>query len=598
MIEITINDQKVNVKKGTTILDAAKLVGIDIPTLCYHSDLNTKAVCRVCVVEVEEEIKLVTACSYKIYSKIHINTYSPQVREARKVNIDLLLSSHNNNCIICSSSGECELQKIAEKYGSNEYKYGLNIDNPRLDESSVAIERDYSKCILCRRCIETCNQLQGIGVYSVKSKGYKCEIGSYLNRELTDTNCILCGQCINRCPTGALKEKSHIQEVWDAINDPEKVVFIQTAPAPRVAIGESFNYPVGNSYTYELNTALRKIGFDRVFDTCFTADLTIIEEGLELLTRIKQSKDLPLFTSCSPSWISLIENRFPDFINNLSTAKSPHQMFGAILKTFYAKIINKHPKDIITVSLMPCTAKKYECQRKELTDSGFKDVDYVLTTREIAKMIKESGLSLKDLEGSDFDDPYGSETGSGVIFGSTGGVMESAVRTIYQLVCSDYGKKEINSFTVSPIRGFEGVKHLEFKIEDIDDVPALLKGKLDSFKYLEGILLKVAVCHGTANALKILENISNGGLFKDYHFIEFMSCPGGCIGGGGQPKPTNKEIRKKRTEAIYDIDSNSMVQISSFNSAVLKIYKEFFSNLPGEGEAHRLLHTFYNNRVN
>lgn len=598
MIKIIIDNKETEVQKGTTILEAAQKMGIKIPTLCYHKDLDPMGLCRVCVVEVAGFNNLVPACSYSIDSEIHVSTFSHRVREARQTNIDLMLSSHNDNCTVCSRGGNCELQELAKEYGSKDYPYGKEIKNSREDKSSVSMVRDYSKCIQCRRCIQSCEDIQDIGIYGVKNRGSFTDIGSFKDKPLNELPCINCGQCINRCPTAALSEKESIQDVWSALADKSKYVIIQTAPAPRVAIGECFGNPPGTAFTYELNTALKKLGFDKVFDTCFTADLTILEEGTELLSRVKENINLPLFTSCSPGWIKYIEHGYPDYLNNLSTAKSPHEMFGAIIKTYFAEKNGIDPKNIVVVSLMPCTAKKFEVLRPELSDSGYQDVDYVLTTREMGKMIKEAGIDLTTLEKTDFDDPFGDETGSGIIFASTGGVMESALRAVYHIATGDPLDSITDIIKSSPIRGFEGIKYAELEIDSVTDVPALLKNKIDNFNYLKGAKLKVAVCHGTSNAKKVLENIKSGGVFSQCHFIEFMACPGGCIGGGGQPIPTNKDIREKRMAAVYNQDSRSDIKASPYNKAVIDLYANFFDNSPGGKLAHKLLHTTYIDRKN
>lgn len=596
MIKAVIDHREILIEKGTTILDAAKQLGIEIPTLCYHRDLTPQGLCRVCLVEIVGVKNLIPACSYSIEEEIEVHTFSKRIREARAINIDLMLSSHSDSCTICTRGGNCELQNLAYRYGSKEYPYGREEKEPRYDASSPAIVRDYSKCIQCRRCIQACEEIQEIGIFGVKDRGISTKVGSFKDKPLKDLPCINCGQCITHCPTGALTEKESIKDVWAALKNPEKYVIIQTAPAPRVAIGECFSYAAGTSYTYELNSALKLLGFDNIFDTCFTADLTILEEGTELLTRLKSGKNLPLFTSCSPGWVKYLEHGYPDTLNNLSTAKSPHEMFGAIIKTYYAKKIGIDPQNIVVVSLMPCTAKKFEIQRPELSDSGFQDVDYVLTTREMGKMIKEAGIELKDLKKRPFDDPFGDETGSGIIFASTGGVMESALRAVYHITTGSTLESVTKSIETIDIRGFEGVKYAELTIDNVAEVPALLKNKLDSFDFLKGVTLKVAVCHGTANAKKVLENIKAGGVFSQCHFIEFMACPGGCIGGGGQPIPTSIEIRERRMSAVYSSDSRSNVKASPYNQAVIKIYNNFFDNSPGGELAHKLLHTSYTKR--
>lgn len=593
MIKVRIDGLLTEVEPGTTIMEAAKKLNIDIPSLCYHPELDPLGVCRLCMVELAGEREPVPACTYKIEEVMDITTNSPNLREIREVNISLLLSKHDSNCTTCPRGENCELRVLSERYISKELPYEVHIPERRLDNLSPSIYRDYSKCILCRRCIGTCLDIQGIGLYGIKNRGSKTLVGTFNDSSLQDNPCTTCGQCINRCPTGALYEVECRSDIWKEILNPEKHVVIQTAPAPRAAIGECFGYKPGKSYTYELNTALKRLGFDKVFDTCFTADLTIMEEGSELLQRVKDGGTLPLFTSCSPGWVKYIEYNYPDMIDNLSSAKSPHEMFGAILKTHYAKNMDIDPSSVVVVSLMPCTAKKAEIVRPELQDSGYQDVDYVLTTREMGKMIRETGLELKDLQETEFDTPFGDETGSGVIFASTGGVMESALRTLYHITTGENPDSVVKLLQEVTIRGFEGVKYAEIPIKETVDVPDILKGLFNDFQFLKGQTLKVAVCHGTANAHKVLENIRSGGLFKDCHFIEFMACPGGCIGGGGQPIPIDQEIRQKRMNAVYFRDDSDYIRISAYNPSVLKIYNDFFDNSPGGKRAKNLLHTFY-----
>lgn len=589
MIPITIDGIDLTVSRDITILEAAKSLGINIPSLCFHPDLKPQGLCRVCMVEIEECNELVAACTYHIVKPIKVLTNSPKIREVREVNLSLILSKHRNHCTTCVRNGNCELQNLSEQYISKEIPFSEQPYSSRVDNLSASIFRDYSKCILCRRCISTCQDIQGIGLYGPKYRGNRLEIGTFNHDSLENSPCTTCGQCINRCPTAALYEVECRDDVWKEILNPHKYVVIQTAPAPRAAIGESFGYTLGRSYTYELNTALKKMGFNRVFDTCFTADLTVIEEGLELLLRVKNRERLPLFTSCSPGWVKYIEYNYPDMLENLSSAKSPHEMFGALLKTYYSELINIDPANMVVVSLMPCTAKKSEIIRPELRDSGYQDVDYVLTTREIAKMINEIGLDLKSLPETEFDNPFGDETGSGVIFGSTGGVMESALRTLFQVLTGD-DMKELEDGT---LRGFEGVKYSEISIEKTTKVPELFKKHFKDFHFLEGEVLKVAVCHGTDNAHKVLEDIRQGGLFSHCHFIEFMACAGGCIGGGGQPIPVDKSIREKRKEAICFRDNSDYIRISAQNPSVQKIYREYLNDTPGGDRARELLHSYY-----
>ncbi len=603
-VRIAINGEQTAVPMGTTILEAARTLGIRIPTLCYHEDLCIAGVCRICVVEVEGQRTLQAACSYPITQPIEINTHTRRVRRARRHIIDLLLSEHSGECYSCVRNGNCELQSLAEEYGVDSYRFG-HVDEAKdeVDESSYAVVRDTNKCILCRRCIRTCIDLQEVGVLEVVGRGDDTRVATYLEKPLGEVVCINCGQCINRCPTGALHAKDPIDEIWAAIDDPDKHVVIQTAPSPRAAIGECFDLEPGTPVTFELNTALRRCGFDKVFDTNFTADLTIIEEGTELILRLKKAlvdKDdsiaLPQFTSCSPGWVKYLEHFYPEFIPNVSSAKSPQQMFGSLIKTYYAELNDLDPANIVSISLMPCSAKKFECNRPEMSDSGYKDVDFGLTARETAKMIRGSGIDLAEMPKSDFDDPFGTATGSGVIFGATGGVMESAIRTVVELVCGIKIEDLFEHADVQPVRGFEGVKYAELPIETVGPVPPLLSHLFDSFEWLKGATLKVGVCHGTANAKKVMEDIKKGGKFSECHFIEFMACPGGCLGGGGMPVPTNEEIRAARARAIYAEDAHYEVRKSYLNPAVAQLYETFLTDGPLGHKAHKLLHTHYTPR--
>jgi NADH-quinone oxidoreductase subunit G/[NiFe] hydrogenase diaphorase moiety small subunit len=493
---------------------------------------------------------------------------------------------------------------LAQEYGVDFFRFG-KMEEPifEIDRSSHSVIRDMNKCIMCRRCVRTCIDLQEVGCLEAIGRGDETEIGTFMDKPLADVICINCGQCINRCPTGALRANDPTDDVWRAIDDPKKHVVIQTAPAPRAAIGECFGLEPGVPMTFEMNTALRMAGFDKVFDTNFTADLTIIEEGTELLLRLKQALVdkkgpvfLPQFTSCSPGWIKYIEHFYPDMLDNLSSAKSPQQMFGAVIKTYYAQLHNIDPKDIVTVALMPCSAKKFECNRPEMMDSGFKDVDYGLTTRELAKMLKEAGIDLPRMAKSDFDDPFGTATGSGVIFGATGGVMEAALRTVIELVVGIKVENLFDHANIMPVRGFEGIKYVELTIPDVGPVPDILKGLFDSWDFLKGVTVKVAVVHGTGNAKKVLDNIKAGGKFAECHFIEFMACPGGCLGGGGQPIPTTPEIRAARAKAIYAEDEAYEIRKSHENPAVLELYTKFLTEGPCGHKSHKLLHTHYTPR--
>jgi len=599
-VTVEINEKKVTVPFGTTILEACKQNQIHIPTLCYHEDLCVAGVCRVCVVEVEGMRTLQAACAFPITSQIKIKTASPAVRKARKHILDLLISEHYGECYSCFRNNNCELQSLAKEYGVDHYNFG-HINKPRyeVDDSSYSVVRDMDKCVLCKRCVRTCIDLQEVGVLEALNRGYNTKIGTFFDKPLAEVICINCGQCINRCPTGALRANDPRDEIWAAIDDPEKHVIIQTAPSPRAAIGEEFGLEPGKSFTGELNTALRRIGFDRVFDTNFAADLTIMEEGTELILRlykylVKNEKvALPQFTSCSPGWVKFLEHFYPEYIDNLSTAKSPQQMFGALIKTYYAKKMNIDPSKIVSVAVMPCSAKKFECNRPEMNSSGYKDVDYGLTTRELAQMIKESGIYLPEMPKSNFDDPFGDASGAGLIFGATGGVMEAALRTIIEFIT---GKKVENVFAnadIIPVRGFEGIRYAEIPITEVGPVPDLIKHLVPDWNWLKGITLKIAVAHGTANAKKVMDDIKAGGKFSQCHFIEFMACPGGCIGGGGQPIPTSPEIRKMRAKAIYDEDNSLPVRKSHENRSITDIYKLFLTDGPCGHLSHKLLHTHY-----
>lgn len=603
MVSLEIDGRSVEVPEGTTILYAARQAGIKIPTLCHHDDLCVAGLCRVCVVDVEGSRTLQASCAYPVTRSIKVNTHSPKVRQARRDILDLLLSEHVGECYSCVRNNNCELQDLANEYGVDKYRFGhvSESTHPR-DDSGYSIVRDMDKCILCRRCVRTCADLQSVYVYEAVHRSDRTDIGTFMSKPMREMVCINCGQCINHCPTGALHGKDPRELVWQAIDDPTKHVVIQTAPAPRAAIGESFGLEPGTPLTRELTTALKMIGFDRVFDTNFTADLTILEEGTELLLRLhkaivgKDPKGLPMFTSCSPGWVKFIEHFFPDQLYHLSSAKSPQQMFGAVIKTYYASLHNIDPNDIVTVALMPCTAKKFELARPEMNDSGYRDMDFGLTTRELAQMIKEAGIDLLSLEKGEFDDPFGTETGSGVIFGATGGVMESAIRTVYEIVTGEKIDKLFDKAKITPVRGFEGIRTAELPIPKVGPVPDILKKHFDDFKWLEGATLKVAVAHGTFNAREVLENITGDGELAGYHFIEYMACVGGCLGGGGMPIPTSTEIRKARARAIYAEDERSEIRKSYENPAVLKLYNDFFTEGPGSHRAHKLLHTHYTKR--
>ena len=609
LLTVTIDGQDVRVPFGTTILEAAKLVNVRIPTLCYHEDLCVAGVCRICVVEVEGWRTLQAACAYPITAPTKVHTHTRQVRESRRRIIDLLLSKHYGECYSCFRNNNCELQSLAKEYGVDFFRFG-HVEQPKyeVDRSSYSVVRDMNKCVLCRRCVRTCIDLQSVGVLTAAGRSDRTRIDTFLDRPLAEVICINCGQCINRCPTGALRAKDPSDEIWAAIDDPEKHVVMQTAPSPRAAIGEEFGLPPGTSVTQEMNTAIRRAGFDMVFDTNTTADLTIIEEGTELLHRlykalVKGEKGiLPQFTSCSPGWVKFIEHFYPEFLPCLSTCKSPQQMFGALIKTYYAGKQGIDPADIVSVSLMPCSAKKFEANRPEMRVSGYKDVDYGLTTREMAQMIKEAGIDLTRLPKSHFDLPFGDGSGAGLIFGATGGVMEAAIRTVVEVVTGLKAEQVFSDANVIPVRGFEGIKYMEIAIPQLGPVPALFnslikKGKLGAtWDWLKGATLKVAVAHGTANARRLMDDIKAGGKFAQCHFIEIMACPGGCLGGGGQPIPTSPSIRAARAKAIYGEDMGLALRKSHENPHVIKLYEEFLTDGPCGEQSHQYLHTHYTPR--
>ena len=589
-LKITINGEIVEITKQTSILDAARQVGVNIPTLCYHKDLCVAGNCRVCVVEISGQKRLAPACATPCEEGMEIFTNSIKVRNSRKHIIELLLSEHNSDCTRCYKNGKCELQKLASdfKIMTDDFISLIPFKNYTIDMFSSSIIKDDSKCIRCQRCVRTCAELQGVNALTVAHKGDQMKISTFFEKAMNDVVCTNCGQCVNHCPTGALVEKNYIEEVWSAITDKTKHVIVQTAPAVRVGLGEEFGLPTGTRITGKMVAALKRLGFDSVMDTDFTADLTIVEEGTELLMRLKkvlvdhdQSVKLPMATSCSPGWIKYIEHIYPDYLGHLSTCKSPQQMFGALAKTYYAQARNLQPDKIVSVSIMPCTAKKFEANRPEMHDSGYRDVDYVLTTRELAIMIKQAGIDFMKLEDAYFDRLMGESTGAGVIFGATGGVMEAALRTAYELVTGrDVPFEGLN---IMPVRGMEGVKEASILIEK----------PLEEWAFLEGVELKCAVAHGLVNAKKVMETIISGK--SNYHFIEFMACPGGCLGGGGQPIPTNSEIRAQRAMAIYEEDAGMSIRKSHQNPEVIKIYKDFLITPLGE-KSHQLLHTNYTKR--
>lgn len=590
-INLIIDGIEITVDEGTTILEAARKLNIHIPTLCYHEDLCVAGNCRVCVVEQEKVRNLPAACATPVSEGMVIHTNSMKVRMARKHIVELLLSEHNADCTKCYKNGNCELQGLASQMLTGDHLFLDLVPDKKytIDMFNTAIVKDDSRCIRCQRCVRTCEELQSVSALGVAYKGDKMKISTFFEHSLFEVVCTNCGQCVNRCPTGALIEKNYIDQVWDAIYDPNKHVVVQTAPAVRVALGESLGLPHGQIVTGKMVAALRRLGFNSVLDTDFTADLTIIEEGNELLTRLKKAlvdKDpnvaLPMATSCSPGWIKFIEHTFPEYLPNLSTCKSPQQMFGALAKTYYAQKRKLNPKDVVSVSIMPCTAKKFEANRPEMRSSGFKDVDFVLTTRELGIMIKQAGLEFDQLPEEHFDSIMGSSSGAAVIFGSTGGVMEAALRTAYEVVTGR--EVPFDGLNIVPVRGTEGeVREATIKIENVKP----------EWSFLEGAELKCAVANGLAHAKNLMQNVKDGKVH--YHFIEVMACPGGCLGGGGQPIPTNKEIRAKRKDAIYREDMGMPVRKSHENPEVAEIYKEFLEKPLGH-KSHELLHTTYTPR--
>ena len=571
MINLTIDGVKVQVPAGTTVLNAARQANINIPTLCYLKEVNAIGACRICMVDTGARA-LSAACVMPVAEGMVVKTNTPKVREARKMNLELLLSNHDRNCLTCVRNQNCELQRLAEEMGVKEIRFeGKRNEYPIDDFSSPSIVRDANKCILCRRCAAVCHNVQKIGVIGATTRGFGTIIEPAFNKNIGEVPCINCGQCIAACPVGALREKDDTDRVWEAIADPDKHVVVQPAPAVRVALGEEFGMPMGTRVTGKMAAALRRLGFDKVFDTNFGADLTIMEEGTELINRLKNGGKLPMITSCSPGWIKYCEHFFPDFLDNLSSCKSPHQMLGAIIKSYYAKQNNIDPAKIFTVSVMPCTAKKFERQRPEMEVEGHEDVDAVITTRELARMIKEAGIDFVNLPDEQFDEVLGDSTGAAAIFGATGGVMEAALRTVYEVVTG----KELEDVDFKDVRGIAGVKEAE-----VD---------------LDGTKVRVAVAHGTGNAKKLLEKVRAGE--ADYQFIEVMGCPGGCVTGGGQPIVSARvkmdvDPKKVRAAAIYDEDEAMTIRKSHENPSIKKLYEEFLGE-PNSHLAHQLLHTHY-----
>ena len=574
MINLTIDDQKITVPEGTTILQAAKQAGIDIPTLCFLKDINEVGDCRMCIVEVEGRKGFATSCIQKVEEGMVVHTHTPNVLEARHVILDLIISNHSKDCLTCTRSGNCELQVLATKFNVLNIEFEGERTEHKIDDLSPSIVRDFNKCILCRRCVAACKNVQEIGAIDCINRGFESCISTVGDHSLNDVNCTFCGQCIEACPTGALHEKETINDVWVKLKDPDTVVLVQTAPAVRVALGEEFGMQVGTNVTGKMVTALKRLGFDKVFDTNTGADFTIMEEANEFVERFKAHEELPMLTSCCPGWIKYIEMNYPEMLPHLSSCKSPHQMFGAILKSYYAKKEGIDPEKIYTVSVMPCIAKKFESKRPEMKENGLEDVDNVITTRELARMIKQANIDFEKLEDSKFDDPMGEATGAAAIFGVTGGVMEAALRTAEDILTG----KELPKIDFEQVRGSQGIKRATITIA--------------------GKPISVVAASGLANAKKILEEIKTGK--ANYQFVEIMACPGGCIMGGGQPIKHSKvraevDVQKLRASSLYSIDEKSTIRKSHENPVLKKIYEEYLEK-PGSYRAEKLLHTKYAKR--
>ncbi len=575
MINLKINNIPVSVEEGTTILQAAKKVGIKIPTLCYMKDINAIGACRVCVVEVKGARSLVAACVYPVNEGMEVFTDTPKVRASRKTTIELILSDHNKECLSCDRNTHCELQELAFEYGCNDKRFVGAHHECEKDTSTSYLVRDNSKCVLCRRCVAVCRKIQEVGVIGPEKRGFKTQIGCAFETDLAGSPCVACGQCINVCPTGALHEKEEIDIVRAAIADPEKIVIAGPAPSVRAGLGEEFGYPMGTNVEGKMATALKMLGFDKVFDVNFTADLTIMEEANELVERVKNGGPLPMFTSCSPGWVRYLEYYYPELIPNVSTCKSPQQMFGAITKTYYAEKMGIDPSKLFVVSIMPCTAKKFEKTRDNQNASGYPDIDAVLTTRELAKMIKQNGIIFNELPEGKMDDPLGVYTGAGVIFGATGGVMEAALRTAVETITGEPAQ----DVEYKKVRGTKGVKEATYEVG--------------------GMKIKVAVASGISNAKKVCEKVASGK--SDYTFIEIMCCPGGCVNGGGQPIMSsvvreNVDYKALRASVLYKADKKAELRKSHDNPVIKEVYDSYLGE-PGSHKAHEILHTSYVTRT-
>ena len=572
MVNIKINGVDISAPKGSTILEAARQVGIHIPTLCYLKEINEIGACRICVVEVKGARSLVASCVYPINEGMEIFTNTHRVLDSRKKTLQLILSTHNRRCLSCVRSGDCELQTLCRELKvDDENYYQGTMNRYEIDNSAAHMYRDNSKCILCRRCVAACDAVQGIGVIGANDRGFKTQVSCAFESDLAETSCVSCGQCIVVCPTGALAEKDQTDEVWAALADTSKHVIVQTAPSIRATLGECFGLPVGTNVQGKMVAALRRLGFARVFDTDFAADLTIVEEANEFLDRVQNGGTLPMITSCSPGWVKFCEHYYPDMIDNLSTCKSPQQMFGAVAKTYYAQKMGIDPQNIVMVSIMPCTAKKFEVGREDQDAAGVADVDISLTTRELARMIERAGLSFVNLPDEEFDSPLGMATGAGVIFGATGGVMEAALRTAVERLTGE----ELKHLDFDAVRGTKGIKEATYNVAGLD--------------------VKVAVASGLANARELLDKVKSGE--AEYHFIEIMGCPGGCVNGGGQPVQSADvrnfvDLKTLRAKALYDQDKNESIRKSHENPQIKALYEEFLGE-PGGHRAHEILHTSY-----
>ncbi len=574
MINLTIDNQKIKVPEGTTILEAAKQAGIDIPTLCFLKEINEVGDCRMCIVEVEGRRGFATSCIQTVEEGMVVHTHTQNVLEARHVILDLIISNHAKDCLTCTRSGNCELQMLATKFNVLSVEFPGEMTKHKVDDLSPSIVRDFNKCILCRRCVAACKNVQHIGAIDVINRGFESCISTVGDCSLNNVNCTFCGQCIEACPTGALHEKESINDVWAKLKDPDTYVVVQTAPAVRVALGEEFQMPIGTNVAGKMVTALKRLGFDKVFDTNTGADFTIMEEANEFVKRFKKNDNLPMMTSCCPAWVKYIESYEPDLLPHLSSCKSPHQMFGALIKSYYANKMGINPEKIYTVSVMPCIAKKFERQRPEMQNDGLWDVDNVITTRELSRMIKQANIEFAKLEDSEFDAPMGEATGAGAIFGTTGGVMEAALRTAQDTLTG----KSLDKIEFEQVRGGKGIKKATIEIA--------------------GKPIKVVAASGLSNARKILDEIKSGK--ADYQFVEIMACPGGCIMGGGQPIKSSKtrsevDVRKLRADSIYSIDEKSTIRKSHENPVLKKIYEEYLEE-PGSYRAEKLLHTNYRKR--